>query len=168
MSGVALVIPVKKAEFVQLPVLRRVELGHHRTISERGQQWSEVIQFFAGLFEMFEGFRGNDQIIRSILFEIWKEIRIVAFRPVPLALQQGFQDRFVSAAVIENGLDIRAVICNEIDFFLEHVNVAFVIEAVFVFEVAFNFFFWSDEKAGWHKDKPAGGAEVVLALVCFQ
>ena len=33
MSGIAFVVPVEKTEFIQLPVLRRIELGHHRAVS---------------------------------------------------------------------------------------------------------------------------------------
>ncbi len=36
-----------------------------------------------------------------------------------------------------------------------------------MFEVAFDFFFMGNEKPGRDKDEPAGGAEVVLALISF-
>ena len=168
MSGIALVIPVEKPEFVQLAVLGRVKLGHYGTVTSGGDPGNDFTQFFARKLEMFECFRGDDQIINRVFLEFGKEVGIIAFGPVSLTFQQGFEDRFVAASVIENGLDIRAMIRDEIDFFLKHPDIAFVIDAVFVLEIAFDFLFGGNKKMGGHKNKPAGCAVVVLAPIRFE
>ena len=167
MGGVAFVVPVEKTEFVRLSILRRVELGHHRTVSVGRQPGGDFFYLFAGVFEVLESFRGDDQIVSCAFFEFREKIRVISFSLIPGPLQQGFQDRFVATAVIENSLDVRAVVLDEVYFLLEHVDVAFVIEAVFMFEVTLDFFFRGNEKPGRDKNEPAGRTEVVLAPVRF-
>jgi len=57
---------------------------------------------------------------------------------------------------------------DEVNFFLEHADVAFVVDAVLMLEVAFDLFFRSDEKPGGDIDELAAGAEMVFALLCFE
>ncbi|MDH5790114.1 MAG: hypothetical protein OEZ27_05935, partial [Nitrospinota bacterium] len=100
----------------------------------------------AGPFEVLERFRGDDQIIDWTLIKFWEKIRVISLGLVALAFKKGFQDGLIAATVIQDSADARTVVCDHVDFLLEHMDVAFVIKAVFMFQITFDFLFLGDEK----------------------
>lgn len=158
MGRVAFIIPVCKSF-----VVRRVKPGHDRENSSRCYFADNASDFFGRVSEMLKGFCGNDKVIKFIQACVREKVRVVSIGFNSLSLKQGFQDRLIATSIIQRRFNF--VVLENIDFLLKHLHITFALKAVFMFQIAFDFFVSGNMKLFGYGYRPAFWAEPVFPVL---
>ena len=165
MRRVPFIVPVVEGFKAGKVIFLRDLPGHDAEIAARIEKRDQTIDFFSRLLEMFECLGGYNEVESAAQIRIGEKITIVPFNGIAFSRQQGLQNRFVATAIIQYGQDALAGLLEDLNFFLEHLDITGVVQTVLMFPIMLDFFFIGNEIWGGNKDQPANGTLPVFSFI---